>query len=282
VKVSGNVRSTDSNDECPKKYADIQVTEPIPGPWWQAVGGDAVSGGGILRSILPSGLRLILNNTAGYPGVAIYNGTLSLGEGSVSSKGWSADTAYDDKAYSYDRFVELAPADASWNQMADLIAGGSATGDYEWFKRDGDYTLSSDLMISGGRKIILYVSGNLDINANIRLRNPQRTFFMAIVGGDITVGDGVTNVEYGVARGKADAYALEGIYYADGRFRSGTGANPLRVRGSVVANNVRLRRDLQAANGTTPAEVFEFGDESLLLYPKELTNVTVAWKEVAP
>jgi len=419
---------------CPDKSTNINVIEPIPDPWWQVTGGDAVSGAGSMRSFVPGGYQLILGNTAGYPGVAVYNGSINVGSRTVSSKRWSANTIYNDTQYNYEKFTELVPEDVTWNDVSRLHSGGVKTGDYEWFRVTGNYTLQPNLMINGGRKIILFVSNDLTINANVRLNDVKNDYFMAVAGQNISVANNVTNIAYGgggstlptpippsgvptnltascsngtvsfswnpvagasyypmriyntalgwqgctktdicplvnapttsysmagtpgatyswwmhsiidgtwseavggpnvtcstastlcgqacslstncgpglacvlsnrgafcrnplcptdsncicndsVLGRASTTYALEGIFYADGAFNSGTGSNPLGVRGSVVANSITLGRNLGANNDDTPAETFEFGEENMLLYPKDLVGVTVAWKEVAP
>jgi len=416
---------------CGDKRTTVTVVEPIPDPWWQVIGGDAVSGTGSMRSFVPGGYSLILGNTAGYPGVAVYNGSINVGSGTVSSKRWSANTIYNDTRYSYEKFTELVPDGVTWNDVSRLHSGGVKTGDYEWFRVSGNYALQSNLMINGGRKVILFVSNDLTINANVRLNDVKNDYFMAVTGRNISVANNVTNVAYGgggstlptptppsgvptnlaascsngtvsfswnpvagasyypmriyntalgwhgctgtdicplvsapttnytmagtpgatyawwmhsivdgawseavggpnvtcstsssscnstcspsspctngltctnqgVCRNPSclidsncvctdsvhgrtsTTYALEGIFYADGTFNSGTGSNPLGVRGSVVASSIILGRNLGANNDDTPAETFEFGEENMLLYPKDLVGVTVAWREVAP
>lgn len=351
VKITGNVRIDGINGfNCPmERNTTIRVIEPIPDPWWQVIGGDAVSGAGAMSSILPSGQRLILGNTAGYPGMAVYNSTLGLGQGTVSSTLWAANTIYSDTQYSYEKFMELVPDGVVWNDISRLRSGGTKTGDYEWYRVNGNYTLQPNLMINGGRKIILFVSDDLTINANVRLNDVKNDYFMAIAGRNIIVANNVTNIAYGgggttlptptppggvyptcgqacslqtgsgtgcdsgltctsltpssapiclnalcptdpdcvcsysnVQGATSNTYALEGIFYANGAFNSGTGNLPLGVRGSVVANTISLGRNLNSSNTTTPAETFEFGEENMLLYPKDLVGVVVAWKEVAP
>jgi hypothetical protein len=72
-----------------------------------------------------------------------------------------------------------------------------------------------------------------------------------------------------------------GVYFANGALDTGTGGLQLHFRGSVVAANFSLQRNL--LSNSDPSEKFEFGiDQASFLYPSFLGTKNIRWKEVAP
>jgi len=150
---------------------------------------------------------------------------------------------------------------------------------YTWYKKTGDLTISSDIIITAGKKVILLVEGgNLYINGKINLSSSNE-FFMAIVGerssgtgGNIVISDTVTSSPSG--------YTLEGIYFADNNFHTGGGDSTFRARGSVSSDTFNLARD--GGDATTPSELFEYAPEIMVNYPDTLNPTNIAWKEIAP
>ena len=127
-------------------------------------------------------------------------------------------------------------------------------------KRAGDVTLSGNIDV-GSRKVIMLVDGNVTINGNVNLTDDQG-FLAVIAGGNITVDAAVGEATYQSISppGYANPH-LEGIFYAQGTFDTGTvgGAGTdrqLRVDGTVIGmNGVSLRRNV---SGVYPAEYFNF------------------------
>ena len=74
------------------------------------------------------------------------------------------------------------------------------------------------------------------------------------------------------------------FFLADGNISTGVSANPLHVKGSVVAlGGLNLQRNLGSSlNPTTPSEVFEYDIASIFLFPPKLSVEKTRWKEVAP
>ncbi len=119
------------------------------------------------------------------------------------------------------------------------------------------------------------MNGNLTLNGKINIQTKGQGFFMAIVSGNINVAGTVT--------AGAGLPALEGIYESDGVFDTGVSASNLYVRGTVVGwGGVNLKRDLGAGNSANPAETFEFAPDITMLYPRDLVQDKLGWKEVAP
>jgi hypothetical protein len=119
----------------------------------------------------------------------------------------------------------------------------------------------------------VFVDGDLTINGNINVIDGQ-DLFLAIVSGDITVS--------ATAGGAEDSGPhLEGVYYAQNTFITEAGASQLHLRGSVYANSYSLNRNL-ADNSQNPAEIFEYGVDQVMAFPKDLTRKRLIWREVAP
>ena len=118
----------------------------------------------------------------------------------------------------------------------------------------------------------LYLNGAIDVEDGIG-------FIMFIVGkndsggkGNIVIADDIPGQD-----------EIEGVFLAEGEFRTGTGSNPLYVRGIVAAyDGIVLERDLEDNNSDNPAEVFEYAPDFVLTFPRDLTFKRLRWKEVAP
>ena len=104
---------------------------------------------------------------------------------------------------------------------------------------------------------------------------------MVIADNDIIVDPAVTS--------------LEGLYLADGVFRTGTNGGTdqqLKVRGGVIgygdvgvgipADGIEFQRNLQGGNSTLPAEEFTYAPDQMLRFPPFLGNRTIRWLEVNP
>ena len=256
------------------------ITFTPPGPWWQVVDSDVTTNGDIVSRIYPAGTKFILDGLGGYPGVAVYGAQAVFGNGTVSSKGWLANTTsawLTKKTYDYNYFKNLVPStwwDGKTTTGATISTAnyfrteGAAVNGYKLFYRSGNLTINATQDMLGQRAILLLDGGDLTINNNISLTDGSG-FFMAIVKGNIIINPAVAS--------------LEGFYSADNQFRTGTGSVPLTVRGSVAGlGGVSLQRNLQAGNTTTPAELFEYAPDLIFTYPSKLSVRKMRWKEVAP
>jgi len=255
---------------------ETSFTVTLPGPWWQVKDGDVTSNGDITSSV-PSGSNFDTIGTGGYPGVPAFGGSLGVGSGTISTTLWNANTSTSQgRLFDYSYFESLIPDDVTFNDVSILSTGAGATiyDGYEWYKFDGTTgaTLGQNMDIASsinfaGRKVILFVKGaNLNINGNINLTDGVG-FFGTFVNGDININPTVTQ--------------LEGIYLTDTNFITGVGSSALWVRGSVGSyGGISLGRDL--TNDTTPAELFEYGPDQVLLFPNKLAFRRTKWIEVAP
>lgn len=260
--------------------------------WWQSGDGSIFTQGN-LQSIIPAScvaptcINTLIQDGGGIPGIAIggASGALQTGTGTVSSKDWFAKSPMNGRIPDYDSFVSLIPASivstipplgaGTTCNGADFNSGGSSSGGYSWYRHPRDLAINGDVNLNAGRKVILFVDGNLTINGKISY-NPANSYFMPIVKGNITVGSTVTTPK--------GTPTLTGIFYCDGHFDSGAGAVPLSVLGSVVAKGgVTLQRDLGGiGNRDASAENFTISPDLMLNYPGALSFKRPIWREVAP
>jgi hypothetical protein len=273
------------------------ITTSGPSAWWQSVGGDIVTTGNILSTIPTSCIAptctnsLIIYTGGTSPGIAIAGGSISSGNGSVSQDsppyGWQANTSYTGAPYTYDYFENKSKCGtmrdlslSSITSLNDLTSLGASSNGYYWVRYAGatPLTISGDLNI-GDNKVVLFVKNqDLLINGNITTTK-GKGLFMSVVGASPS----------GVSRNiivNPSVSSISGLFYADGQFRTGTsGSNSdtqLSIRGSIVAMaKILLQRSL-GNNTTTPAEIFEYAPDQLLLFPSCLGETNVQWKELAP
>jgi|GEM_PF-3216054 len=284
VTITSKVYLTGSvNPDC---TATAAITVVPPGPWWQ-VGDSDVWSNGDLVSKPPGGSFFGLIGPGGYAGISVYSGLTTLTNATASTQGWLASSASTaTKVYDSVFFRNQTPQDTNFTVLpstaldqAVIDSNTDPSYGYYWYNYPGNggLPLNLDTPIDiGDKKVILFVSNfaNFNINSTINL-NDGSGFFLVIATGDINVsptvgGGGVPN--------------LEGLYFTDGTFSSGLGSTELWVRGSVAANSrLNLQRDLgDPANGTTPAEFFEYAPDQILLFPSKLSARKINWKEVAP
>lgn len=265
-----------------------------PGPWWQVKDSDVTSDSNINSQIPDScnppgcSAYLITNRSGGFPGVAGYTSSYDFssesGSGEASDKKWLVNTSFPvpSRTPDYSYFSGLA-SDVNFNPILGgsannaTFAGGEESGGYYWFKAVGNLTISGDVTISGNRKVVLFVEGgDLAITGNVDIQTPGQEFFMALVG------KGAQGTKGNILLGPTVA-TLKGLYLADNDFLTGSSATQLNVRGSVVAlGDISMDRDLDAANSTTPSEVFTYSPELIFLFPKNLNSDVIQWTEVAP
>lgn len=251
--------------------------------WWQVIDSDLLTNGGIGSSV-PLSYYFNLVGAGGFPGVPMFGGSTNLSNTNVSTKGWLANSNYNtSKTYNSAYFINLIPSDVLTDNNAKITSssidgsvlqsGGALHNGYYWYIYDGSstgpLTVSSAVNL-GSRKVILIAKNAvISFMGNVALTDGSG-FFLAISSSNINI--------------SAAANSIEGIYIADGLFRSGGGATQLRVRGSVAAyGGVELTRDLGAGtNLTTPAEIFEYAPDQEMLFPIDFATRIMKWKEVAP
>jgi hypothetical protein len=249
---------------------------PLPNnPWWQVKDGD-VSTNGSLGSDVPDGYVFADTGIGGYPGVPLYNGRFNLTSTStkISATRWNVNTEnFQPRAFNYTFFNNLIPEDMVFNDISTIATGGTADENgYEWYKVSADLSVGG--IDFGTRKVIVFIDGgNLNLEGSINVTDGQG-FVGFFVEGNITVDPLVAN---------AVGPEIEGIYLSNGSFSTGAGDSQLHLRGSVVSNGggILLQREL-TDNTTTPAEIFEFAPDQLVLFPNSLRFKQTKWVEVNP
>ena len=248
-------------------------TQSCQGPWWQVKDGDVTATGDIV-SKMPGGLYFDTVGSGGFPGVPVYRDQIAVTPGTISSTLWSANTTTSlPRIFNYSYFDNLIPDDTVINDISKLTTGVGVTLDangYEWYKITGNIDTAGNIDF-GSRKVILFVkTGNFNINGKINL-NDNSGFFGVFVNGNISVAGTVTG-----------SPSIEGMYIADTGFSTGLGTSQLNVRGSVASyGGITLQRDLPD-DTVTPAELFEFAPDQVMLFPQKLMYKRTKWAEVAP
>lgn len=263
--------------------------------WWQVKDTDVASGGDVI-SKAPASYYFDADGDGGYPGVVSYVGSAILkfggGIGNFSTTKWLANTSTaSTRVYDAKYFANQIPADTVINDAGLFYSlGGVPSHGYYWYKYDGsangfDFAIGSNINIGNKRVVLLIDGANLYLRGKINLIKGQG-FFMTVVGKkedgtkgniiiDSTVGGGATP-------------NLEGIYLADNWVVTGTGGgqtdSKLYVRGSVAGyGGVSLQRNIgSVASATTPAELFEYAPDQIMLFPPMFGVRRMNWKEVAP
>jgi hypothetical protein len=279
--------------------SNVKVTVTDAGSWCQFKETDAVTNGSIscnipntCTSAANCDNNLILYDSNESPGIATANGSINSGFGDVSTPippyGWEARTAYSGITYSYDYFYKktqgLAVNQLTFpriSSVSDLINNSSEEG-YHWIRYQGGATLEllEDINI-GNNKVVLFVeNSDFVVKGNIKV-NKGKGFFMVITTGNIII-----DPEVGGTQESTPVADLEGIYFTNKQFKTGTVGDasdePLHVRGAVVAfDKIVMERSL-SDNSKTAAELFEFGPDQLLMFPPRLGEQSYDWKEVAP
>jgi hypothetical protein len=192
----------------------------------------------------------------------------------ISATRWNVNTEnFQPRAFNYTFFNNLIPEDMVFNDISTIATGGTADENgYEWYKVSADLSVGG--IDFGTRKVIVFIDGgNLNLEGSINVTDGQG-FVGFFVEGNITVDPLVAN---------AVGPEIEGIYLSNGSFSTGAGDSQLHLRGSVVSNGggILLQREL-TDNTTTPAEIFEFAPDQLVLFPNSLRFKQTKWVEVNP
>ncbi|MBI4064792.1 hypothetical protein HY409_00275, partial [Candidatus Gottesmanbacteria bacterium] len=144
----------------------------------------------------------------------------------------------------------------------------------------GTLTVSGNWNIPSGSYVFL-VDGDVVINGSITLSG---TGFVAVIAkGNITVSPSV-----GVPYSSSNP-VVEGIYITSplGTFHTGAsvaGTERFVGKGSFIAGDFRLERDLEVVNQntTTASELFLYNPRLLIAMPDAMKDLPVTWEEVAP
>ena len=241
---------------------------PSSKSWFQVEGGDVHAKDNI-NSPVPAGLSFMVNP----------QGVVSAG-GSTDFNGQNPQWLVQDPSinlakFNYDYFYRLlgSPPNSNFYGNSNDISAGVVV----YYSSGQISTLGNWKNFS--RQAVILVNGNLKIDKEITLG--PNGFLAFVVNGNIVIDENV-----GVGKNSTDT-SLEGVYFAQGVFSTGTSAvgghEKLIAKGIFAAQGgFNLGRDLGDDNETTPAETFIFDPRLLVKMPKELTKSTMSWTEVAP
>lgn len=298
-------------------YLTLTVGDYI-NPWFQVIGGNVVAKLGVSSPIPATAYNTDFIRDP--VGLLIHNGSLSLGTANTAGKPIVNATTISKPEATFDLFfnkklpqeiktaitLDMAGCNShlgcAYNSNTislNSLTGCSSFRGYLICYYNGEYnpgsgalgnlTLTNNLLSAEGQRIILFVE-----NASVTFAGPikpqtgarGKSSFLVISEGGINISPTVgsqfldTNTD------------LEGVFYTDGVFDSGTlkpGSDDinLHIRGSVVAGSFNLRRDLGSGavgekNDRHPAEYFEYGAEQVMAFPPFLRLRSTSWSEVAP
>jgi hypothetical protein len=265
-------------EQCPTKSGvttslasnDFHLTASR-GAWWQAEGAGVYVGGGQLRSILPSASSRLILAPAGQTAAALLmnGGTPELGSlGSLSDPLWLAKTKYKGKTMGYDYFAAhmgvVKGQSSDWTLSDEIVMADYPSGKDFGYKA-GFGTVANNIDVSATQSYVVFVNGDLQINADITVANGG--FLTFIVNGNVTVAPGVTTTQ--------------GLYVMDGNFVTEADSTQLDVQGSVVVwGEFSLGRDLGTSNATIPAEKFTYRADLIANMPDKMKVFALQWQEV--
>lgn len=271
----------DAVQTCP-----INITFRVTSPpaWTQISDGDLITFDRINIPIPPS--QFLLSSDSSDEGIMTFNPLYNLGAGQISSRNWNARLTSRPASLQYQTLLEQIPSTVSVTTILSSITNSSVSTTprqtdvqgFEWFRSYGDTVVTGNITIPDGRKIVIFVDGNVRINGSIRLANPSNSFFMIASANTITVAGSVGS---SVSDITSD---IDGVYFAANQFVTEPGAGPansrLNINGTVVAiNGVSLQRDTLSES---PSEVFTFNPDLFINFPPSLGIRRAFWKEVAP
>ena len=253
--------------------------------WWQVVGGGVTAVGDVMSKVAPG--QVFAVDPAGV--VVSGSGTTDFNGQPVSSTNWlvanadsrlgtdlAARASFTKIARSVDGLVTPVTISSSVADTAQLtpLAGLTDGAYYVQIKGDADLAVNGPLDV-GTAQVVLLVAGNVNIKNKINLTDNQG-FFMVAASGNINIDPAVGTPAYQTA-----SPDLEGLYFAQGSFNTGSSAtNYLRIEGSVTGmNGVYNQRQIYAVN---PAETYVFRPEMAVFAPYGVLRKQRLWEEVAP
>ena len=128
------------------------------------------------------------------------------------------------------------------------------------------------------------VDGNLTIQAQITLEDPDTSFVAFIVKDNISVSSSL-GIPY-AAVPAIPAAVVEGMYIAGGTLYTGRSTIASKERfvgkGMFAAKNILLQRTLGADNSAAGADLFIYNPAFLVTMPDILKDLSYTWQEVAP
>lgn len=264
------------------------------GNYFQSKGGSIMTlGGAVSNPKLPSGKVFSKDGEGGSPGIPMGNGASSFGAGSVSSTGWIAGDANnyqgvisDKVQYRYDidqikgKIISLVkPEQLIFSNIYnpdDLLKGTPEPDGTYYVQTNDDLVISSNLDL-GTSRVVVITEKNAKIDGSIKF--DEGGLFAVIARENIEINPNVGGSSTGVDPDGVQPN-IEGVFFAQKRFKTGTGNKQLRIDGPVVGiEGVDLER---THTSQYPAEYFVFRPDILMTLPQHLLRRNNLWKEALP
>ncbi len=288
-------------------------------PWWQASEGNVYSAQGFTSNVPDSALTyLITQNAAGNDrsaGIPLSGGTITAGVGrwteynggSIQPRAYNT-THTNVVREDYDFFVRNVDLNAVASLNASITTlpnptTGTLIDDARVFKRTGDLALNLSALqtVTGGTKMVIFVSGNVTISNTGALNRhmidiDSNSYLAIIAGGNITFSNTIGNTcAYPTCT--ATSANIDGVYIASGQLiiddnnlnPHTTPDNMFVGEGTFVGwGGIDLQRTFdnttngldRALNNTYATEVFTFRPDFNENTPEILRRANLVWQEV--
>ncbi|MEP7166645.1 MAG: hypothetical protein ABI758_01550 [Candidatus Woesebacteria bacterium] len=293
---------------------------PVAGAWFQTTGGDvAALNPGISNSIIdpiPGAYctttgcapHLCTPAVAGNPATA---GSLTVKSGSTVDLDFAAGNQTNNVGATshlirtttpyvcnenYDHFYRLYslglnPSDDFANQANATLPGVDAPigagGKNAFFDSGPNLTIANPWVVGANRSVVVFVDGNLNINANITV--PTTSFVAFIVNGNINIGANVGTATFsqknnGQVQG---AYMAQGILTVSTTGAAGVDKKFIGEGIFAACNGIKLPRDFRNGgngieNNSNPASLFIYRPDFVQHTPALMKTSTINWKEASP
>lgn len=230
--------------------------------WFQIQDGN-VSANGNISSQVPSD-NYFLTKVNADSGLVTYGSgkSFSYGNGILSSESnqnWEleVDSAMPASYLYFKRNVE--------NLL--VLSGGTGqpgAGIFEYQGAD-PLVIDGNWQIPAGQQTVILVPNSVRIETDITV--PVGSFLGIFAQQDLNI--------------DPDVEKIQGVFFTEGIFGSGTGTTQLEVQGSVAANSFSLERDLDTGNDQ-PAEIFSYRPDFTLFSPRTYWTSPQVWGQLPP
>jgi hypothetical protein len=272
---------------------------PTPPPlittstYFQTNGGSVMTLGGAVSVNLPTGEVFSKDGEGGSPGIPMGNGESSFGSGTISSTGWIAGDAFntqgvisDKVSYRYDidqikgKIISLVKPEqlifSNIYNKDDLLKGTPEPDGTYYVQTNDDLVISSDLDL-GTSRVVVITEKNAKIDGTIKFDDGG--LFAVIARENIEINPNIGGSTTGVDPDGVQPN-IEGVFFAQKRFKTGAGNKQLRIDGPVVGiEGVDLER---THTSQYPAEYFVFRPDILMTLPQHLLRRNNLWQEALP
>lgn len=277
-------------------------------PWYQTTTGDVRYSS--LNNPVPSG-NYASNDTT-YPGIYYSSdGNALFGSGSVSQRGWVVNDEYGYNSIAENRNGTVAysfyksKARETGVQITELTTAPlnsqiTGSGVYEYDATGGELVIdtSNPYTHVAGRRVVLLVNGDVQINTSISIPAPTSTangVFIIAASGDINIGSAVGTTTLG-----STATSLDGFYSAEedivieGQNNCAIGPDRrLNIGGALIANarkplasngvgSIQIQRSLCTQSLANPTLYVATRSDFLMQLTDFYKNSYTKWREENP